>query len=178
MVKRKSKSQPEIPTASMADVAFLLIIFFLVTTSFMKEKGLPLELPNTEKAKEAAETKKKNHELYVTKKEFLLNTKKVEFEDLRDAVERLLVDAQSEMDRIVILRTDKKASYERFVMAQDVLQQTDAITTIELTDEGEGVHIEKKEIKKVDLHGEIEAKMAEKEDEVTGEETEEEIFEE
>jgi len=178
MVKRKSKSQPEIPTASMADVAFLLIIFFLVTTSFMKEKGLPLELPNTEKAEKAVDTKKKNHELYVTKKEFLLNTKTVAYDELKDAVDRLLVDAQSELARIVILRTDKKAPYERFVMAQDILQQTDAITTIELTDDGEGVHIDKKEIKKVDLYGEIEAKMEEKEEEVTGNESEEEIFEE
>jgi biopolymer transport protein ExbD len=45
-VKRKTKVSTEIPTASMADVAFLLLIFFLVTTHFLEEKGLGLVLPD------------------------------------------------------------------------------------------------------------------------------------
>lgn len=35
----------EIPTSSMADIAFLLLVFFLVTTVFEEEKGLPIVLP-------------------------------------------------------------------------------------------------------------------------------------
>ena len=37
--------QESIPTSSMADVAFLLLIFFLVTTVFPKDRGLALVLP-------------------------------------------------------------------------------------------------------------------------------------
>lgn len=44
-MKRKTKVSPEIPTSSMADIAFLLLVFFLVTTNFMEEKGLGLILP-------------------------------------------------------------------------------------------------------------------------------------
>ncbi len=43
--KKKSKVSDEIPTASMADIAFLLLIFFLVTTVFPKDKGLEVVLP-------------------------------------------------------------------------------------------------------------------------------------
>ena len=43
--KNKSKVSGEIPTASMADIAFLLLIFFLVTTTFPKDKGLAVVLP-------------------------------------------------------------------------------------------------------------------------------------
>ncbi len=43
--KKKSKVSDEIPTASMADIAFLLLIFFLVTTTFPKDKGLAVVLP-------------------------------------------------------------------------------------------------------------------------------------
>ncbi len=43
--QKKSKVSDEIPTASMADIAFLLLIFFLVTTTFPKDKGLPVVLP-------------------------------------------------------------------------------------------------------------------------------------
>ncbi|MFC1575615.1 ExbD/TolR family protein [Gemmatimonadota bacterium] len=43
--KKKSRVSDEIPTASMADIAFLLLIFFLVTTVFPKDKGLGVVLP-------------------------------------------------------------------------------------------------------------------------------------
>ncbi len=43
--KRKCAS---IPTASMADVSFLLLLFFMVSTVFVKEKGLKVTLPKAE----------------------------------------------------------------------------------------------------------------------------------
>ncbi len=42
---KKSKVSDEVPTSSMADIAFLLLIFFLVTTVFPKDKGLAIVLP-------------------------------------------------------------------------------------------------------------------------------------
>jgi len=44
---QRHKSQPVIPTASMADIAFLLIVFFMVTISFEKDKT-QVELPKTQ----------------------------------------------------------------------------------------------------------------------------------
>jgi len=43
--QKKQKVSDEIPTSSMADIAFLLLIFFLVTTTFPKDKGLAIVLP-------------------------------------------------------------------------------------------------------------------------------------
>jgi len=37
-----------IPTCSMADIAFLLLIFFIVSTVFVKERGLRVNLPRAE----------------------------------------------------------------------------------------------------------------------------------
>jgi biopolymer transport protein ExbD len=45
LLKKKYRPQNEIPTASMADIAFLLLIFFLVTTVFDEEQGLRVMLP-------------------------------------------------------------------------------------------------------------------------------------
>jgi len=44
----KKQSAPEIPTASTADIAFLLIIFFMVSTHFRAEQGLKIALPAAE----------------------------------------------------------------------------------------------------------------------------------
>ncbi len=45
ILNKKQKVSDEIPSASMADIAFLLLIFFLVTTVFPKDRGLPIVLP-------------------------------------------------------------------------------------------------------------------------------------
>ena len=39
--------------SSMGDIVFLLLIFFMVTTVFRKETGLPVELPRAEAGEEA-----------------------------------------------------------------------------------------------------------------------------
>jgi biopolymer transport protein ExbD len=43
--RKRANITASIPTASMADIAFLLIIFFLVTTTMSQDKGLGLTLP-------------------------------------------------------------------------------------------------------------------------------------
>ncbi len=43
--QKRTKVSDEIPTSSTADIAFLLLIFFLVTTVFPKDKGLEVVLP-------------------------------------------------------------------------------------------------------------------------------------
>ena len=62
---RRSKAEAEIPTASMADIAFLLIIFFLVSTTMNMDKGLGLTLPA---AGEAKEVPRKNIAHYASSK--------------------------------------------------------------------------------------------------------------
>ncbi len=42
---KKQRVSDEVPTSSTADIAFLLLIFFLVTTTFPKDKGLAIVLP-------------------------------------------------------------------------------------------------------------------------------------
>jgi biopolymer transport protein ExbD len=46
--ERNLKSSATVPTASMGDIVFLLLIFFMVTTVFKSEDGLPVELPRAE----------------------------------------------------------------------------------------------------------------------------------
>jgi biopolymer transport protein ExbD len=55
LVRKKNRVSGEIPTSSMADIAFLLLIFFLVTTVFDEEKGLPLVLPESESEVEVSQ---------------------------------------------------------------------------------------------------------------------------
>jgi biopolymer transport protein ExbD len=47
-VKRTLGVKNDVPTSSMADIAFLLLIFFMATTIFKMEEGLPVQLPRAE----------------------------------------------------------------------------------------------------------------------------------
>ena len=47
--KMKAKADPEIPSASMPDIVFMLLIFFMVTTVFKESPGLSVILPDAKK---------------------------------------------------------------------------------------------------------------------------------
>jgi len=43
--KKKTPRESGIPTASMSDISFLLLLFFMVSTVFVKERGLKITFP-------------------------------------------------------------------------------------------------------------------------------------
>lgn len=45
MASSKNRLSPSVPTSSLADIAFLLLIFFLVVTRIEVEQGIPVKLP-------------------------------------------------------------------------------------------------------------------------------------
>lgn len=47
--KKRVRTSCEIPTSTMGDISFLLIIFFMVTTVFVVFRGIPVDLPAAEK---------------------------------------------------------------------------------------------------------------------------------
>lgn len=55
ILRKKSKVDDEISSAGMADIAFLLLIFFLVTTVFPKDRGLPIVLPEEQEEVEVSQ---------------------------------------------------------------------------------------------------------------------------
>ncbi|WP_258101190.1 ExbD/TolR family protein [Marinoscillum pacificum] len=59
-MKLKKREVQEINTGSMADIAFLLLIFFLVSTTILQEKGVSLKLPPEPEDQEIAEIHDRN----------------------------------------------------------------------------------------------------------------------
>ena len=61
-ISRKVKISSDIPTASMPDIIFMLLIFFMVTTVLREYSGLDVELP---KAKRIQKLKSKRHTAHI-----------------------------------------------------------------------------------------------------------------
>lgn len=64
-LKRKSKAASDIPSSSLADMAFLLLIFFMVTTVFRREQDRDVALPDAEATQKMEDARKDVLNVYV-----------------------------------------------------------------------------------------------------------------
>ncbi|MCF7792635.1 MAG: biopolymer transporter ExbD [Candidatus Cloacimonetes bacterium] len=130
MLRRKRKDMGGIPTASMSDVAFLLLVFFLSTTKFDIKKGLGINLPA---ASQKADKKVRLKEENITKVwidadgVITLKTKDseetVSMNQLESKVRKIVFNNP---DMVVSLKTDRKSKYQNMVKALDRLQAAGA----------------------------------------------------
>ena len=119
--KRRFKGG-EIPTSSMADIAFLLLIFFLVTTTIDMDKGLGMVLPAEG---EELEINKKNilNCLINSTGNVLLGGEGVEIKNLSKTIRQKI----AENDKLVIsVKAHKASSYKDYVRVIDQLKQANA----------------------------------------------------
>ena len=116
-IKKKLRAPASIPTASMADIAFLMIIFFLVSTTMKRDQGLGLTLPAY--GQSTVKVRKKNIcNIWINAQEKIaLDGKPVNLEQIRPILEEKL---QQNEKLIISLKTDKMASYNAMI---DVLDE-------------------------------------------------------
>jgi len=118
---KKPRLIPKIPTSSMADVAFLLLVFFLVTTKFDVKEGLGLVLPpHTESGGQKVKIKQENlTKIKVNRRgDIAVNDEIVTPVEL----ERIVNEKITENPKMVfVLEADRRAKYEMMVRALDRL---------------------------------------------------------
>ena len=123
LLGKKKETNIEIPTASLPDIVFLLLIFFLVTTAIDTEKGLDLVLPPP--GDETIEIAKKNitNLLINAQGQVLLDNELVEISDIA----RIVKEKIFENDKLIItLKTDKDTKYDTYVHVLDQLKKAEA----------------------------------------------------
>jgi len=120
ILRRREEKETEIPTASMGDIAFLLIIFFMVSTILTRTKGIKFRLPE----KLTKEVKVKQEKLIRIsindKNEIYINDELTPLPKVREKVDNLL---SKNPKLIIILKTHEDAKYERMVQVLDELRQ-------------------------------------------------------
>jgi biopolymer transport protein ExbD len=116
-MRRREPLAPDM--TPLVDVVFLLLIFFLVSTSFKKEElALLLNLPASEAAVQTIKKEEVNIEL--SEDAIALKGKPVTFEAL-DALLAAVTDKSSPVN----VRIDKSVRYERIVRLLDLLKKHD-----------------------------------------------------
>jgi biopolymer transport protein ExbD len=121
-IHRRARASEEIPTCSMADIAFLLIIFFLVTTTMSMERGLGLQLPALGQGKKVP---KKNlmHIWINASNQVAVEGDIIPIGELEAIVKRNL---EENPNLIISVKTDPGARYETMIDVLDELKLADA----------------------------------------------------
>lgn len=114
---RKSKVESVIPTASMADISFLLIIFFMVSTVFVRYRGLAVELPDAEKI-EKLESRRNVTGIWIDRQgQIIVDDQPVPL----DQVAKLFNDKMRANPRLIVsIKSDEQA---QFGLVSDVLEE-------------------------------------------------------
>jgi biopolymer transport protein ExbD len=127
-LERKSKAATDIPSSSMADIAFLLLIFFLVTTTFPKDKGLAIVLPESGETVEVSQKNILHIIVSTTGSVTIRRGESQQEQNVRpDDVEAIWrQDVAQNENLIAAVKTDPEAPYRFMVDVLDALQSAGA----------------------------------------------------
>ncbi|MGK7392393.1 MAG: ExbD/TolR family protein [Candidatus Cyclobacteriaceae bacterium M2_1C_046] len=122
-LESKNKVEPMFSMSSMTDIIFLLLIFFMLTSSFITPSGLPVSLPSSK----AATVEMQKVSVTITEDlQFYVNDRKVTKSTLKAELNRVLKPGQG----VVVLHIDKSVPTEHLVYVADLATQLEAKVSI------------------------------------------------
>jgi len=120
----KKPTVGDIPMAAMPDIAFLLLIFFMVSTTFLVSQSLEVELP----AYSQEQRKERAKRVTVSLAEDSLRVKygtegqNIEMWELEGYVRNALASAEDASERVVLLDVHDDCPYDRVVETFDAIR--------------------------------------------------------
>lgn len=125
---RRSRGDAAIPSASMSDIAFLLLLFFMVTTTITGEKGLKLDVPKAE-ATQRIKLRSNVLSVWIDKNnQISIQDKLVKTYD--EFAVRVANKLKEKENLVVLLRVDKDA---RYALVSDLIEKMKEVNALKLT---------------------------------------------
>ena len=119
--KRRLKPTATVELVPMIDVVFQLVVFFMVSSTFILTPGISLTLPESSTSEPVAMGK-----LVVTvvsDEEIYLNKERYSLEEIGPALDRLKAKKEENAIRTVVLEADRSVSYSLMVKTLDALRR-------------------------------------------------------
>ena len=122
-LRASNKINPLFSMSSMTDIIFLLLIFFMLTASFVTPSGLPVNLPSSKSSKIVIQ----KVSVTITKDlKYFINEK----ESSKDNLEIMLRDAIGDKEGLVVLHCDIDVPVEELVNIAGIATSLEAKITI------------------------------------------------
>ena len=123
-IQKKTKISAEIPQASLPDIIFLLLIFFMVTTVFKQFRGLPVTLPEAEKIEKI---EGRRHVAYIWVAEGGVISIDDQLVDVKQVPTVMYERRLSDPQVVVSLKIDQNADMGVVTDVQEGLRKADAL---------------------------------------------------
>lgn len=130
--KTRDRMKNEINAGSMADIAFLLLIFFLVTTTIAEDKGILVKLPQwSEEEPDITKLKERNvfSVLVNAQNQLLVRDEPMDISRLRETAKRFISNkendptmSESPKNAIISLKNDRGTNYETYLQVYNELK--------------------------------------------------------
>lgn len=132
LLKRRTSRDVEIPTASMADIAFLLLVFFLLVTTINTEKGIYMQLPpKLDDSVDPPEIRDRNLLVVLVNNngDVLVEGEFMRLEDIRAEVVKHVTNdgrdpaySENPEKAVVSFKTERALPYERYIEVLDEIK--------------------------------------------------------
>jgi biopolymer transport protein ExbD len=126
--QEKKHRSGSIPTDSFSDIAFLLIIYFLVATTLIKVKSVTADLPAGEKSTQAQSDK--TPIINLRGAEIFFNDKKTSIAELEERLAALELAKQEGEKRVIMLESAQGTPYENYFQALAAISAHDGVVAI------------------------------------------------
>ncbi len=118
--QKNSKASSEVPSSSLADIAFLLLIFFMVTTVFQQDRDRPINWPEAEAAQKIDEKQKNILNIWMERDgQVFINDQLYPMDDVSAVIAPLY--AASERALVISIRGDRDVPYRYMDLVQKEL---------------------------------------------------------
>jgi len=131
--KEKKHRSGEIPTNSFSDIAFLLIIYFLVATTLVKVKTITAEMPTGEKNAESQSDKTPTINLRAGDIHF--NDKKIDIDELNLKLAELDLLSKDPSKRVILLESVDGTPYQDYFQALSTISAHGGVVAMVEDDE-------------------------------------------
>ena len=120
----------------LTDLAFNLLIFFVVCASLTPDKGRPQQMPSSSKDKQN-EQQNQNIEVSITRTTVSVNGDDVPLVDLKAKLKTLLPNKAKPEDRIVVVKSANDTPYRQWILVTGRIEQAGGLITLQLEEEKE-----------------------------------------
>ena len=122
MLRTKRDKDLEVNITPLIDVVFLLLIFFMVSTTFQRESEITIELP--ESSGDVAESNKKVIEISIDNQgRYFVNQRRIKNKDIKTLKEAISITRGDSKKPKLIISADKMTPHQSVVRAMDAARQ-------------------------------------------------------
>lgn len=125
-IKKKEKAKPTIPTASMPDIVFMLMIFFMVSAVFKEFRGVPVILPQAKKIEKLRGKRDVGYVWIDRADRVVIDDRPVTMGEVQDLMYMKRADPLSPL-RVVSLKIDQEVRMGIVTDVQEELKKADCL---------------------------------------------------